>query len=233
MGKDDEEPKSKPDDALDKAYYLGSSDAPGNIITPIKIRGSKNYDEWAASVRRALISKRKFGFVEGKIPEPTDPNRLADWIVVHSMLVSWISHTLDESLRSTVGDFDDAGVMWLYLKTRFCVVSGTRVCQLKKKLGNCKQQPNEHVADYYGRLSTLWKEFIAYARVPKCSCESCTCNIVGQMNAIPAEDYLHYFLIGLDTPYEAIRAQLLAQSPLPSVEEAYLSVCNTEDLREE
>ncbi|XP_056682916.1 uncharacterized protein [Spinacia oleracea] len=233
MAIDDDEPKSTPGEELSKEYYLGSSDAPGNIITPIKLRGSKNYDEWAASVRRALISKRKFGFVEGKIKEPTDPDRLADWIAVHSMLISWISHTLDESLRSTVGDFDDAGVMWLYLKTRFCVVSGTRLCQLKKKLWNCKQQPNDPVPTYYGSLSTLWKEYIAYARVPRCSCGACKCDIAGQINHIRAEDYLHYFLIGLDTPYKAIRAQLLARSPLPSVEDAYLNVCNTEYLREE
>lgn len=88
MTTDDKEPKSKSGDELPKAYYPGSSDAPGNIIMPIKLRGSKSYDEWAASVRLALMSKRKFGFVEGKIKEPMDPDRLADWIVVHSMLVS-------------------------------------------------------------------------------------------------------------------------------------------------
>lgn len=129
MGKgDDDESKSKPGDELTKAYYLGSSNGPGNLITPIKLRGSKNYDEWETSEPRALISKRKFGFIDGKITEPTDPDILTDWIDVHSMLVSWISHTLEESLRSTVGDFDDAGVMRTYLKKRFCVVSGTRIC---------------------------------------------------------------------------------------------------------
>lgn len=127
---------------------------------------------------------------------------------------------LQQSLQSTVGDFDDVGVMWIYLKIQFCIVSGTRICQLKRRLGNCKQQPNEPIATYYGRFSTLWKDCIAYARVPRCSCGASKCDIVGQIVNIQAEDYLHYFLIGLNTSYEAIRAQLLAQTPLPSLEEA-------------
>lgn len=217
MAKDDDEVPLTPKQVeLEKEYHLGSSDAPGNLITPIKLRGTKNYEEWSKSVRRALISKRKFGFVDGTIAEPTtNPDRLADWIAVHSMLVSWITNTLEESLRSTVGDFDDAGELWRHLKKRFCVVSGTRVCQLKTKLGDCRQSTNESVADYYGRLHTIWTDLVLYARVPKCSCGSCKCNIAGQVADIRDEDYLHHFLIGLDKPYEAIRAQLLAQTPLP------------------
>lgn len=42
---------------------------------------------------------------------------------------------------------------------------------------------------------------------------------------------MRFFLIGLDIHYEAIRAQLLAQVPLPSLDEAYNSVINTERMR--
>ncbi|XP_056693978.1 uncharacterized protein [Spinacia oleracea] len=233
MAKDDDVSTPSKDE-LAKDYYLGSSDAPGNLITPIKLRGAKNYDEWSTSVRRALISKRKFGFIDGKIKEPTtDPDKLADWIAIHSMLVSWIKNTVEESLRSTVGDFDDASVLWLHLKKRFCVVSGTRVCQLKSTLGACKQGGNESIDEYYGRLSIILNDLVNYARVPKCVCGCCKCGISTQVAEIREEDHLHHFLIGLDKPYEAIRAQLLAQTPLPTVDEAYQSVINTENLRVE
>lgn len=192
MGKNgDDEPK-KPSDGLDKEYYLGSSDGPGNIITPIKLRGSKNYEAWAKLDRRDLISKRKFKFINGQIKEPVnDPERLGDWIAVHSMLVSWITNTLEESVQSTVGDFDDAAALWIHLKKRFCVVSGTRICQLKSTLGGCKQRSNESVSEYYGRLSAVLTEVVAYARVPTCKCGSCKCDIAGQLAAIHAEDHLH------------------------------------------
>lgn len=50
------------------------------------------------------------------------------------------------------------------------------------------------------------------------------------MAAIREVDYLHYFLTGLDDPYKAIRAHLLAQTPLPSVETSYQTEINTERL---
>ncbi|XP_021749402.1 uncharacterized protein LOC110715137 [Chenopodium quinoa] len=147
------------------------------------------------------------------------------------MLVSWISNTLDDALRPTIIDYDDVRELWVHLQQRYCVVSGTRVCQLKNSLGECKQMTTESVTDYFGRLSKIWTELLQYCRVPKCSCGQCTCNIAHQVSDIRDEDYLHYFLIGLDDPYEAIRAQLLVQTPLPHVDNAYQAVINTERLR--
>ncbi|XP_021722724.1 uncharacterized protein LOC110690200 [Chenopodium quinoa] len=156
---------------VDLTHYLGSSDNPGSVITPIQLRGG-NYDEWAQEIRRSLMAKRKFGFVDGTIKQPTDATKLEDWIAVQSMLVSWITNTLDAKLRPTIGDYDDASVSWTNLKNRFCVVEEIR-----------------------------------------------------------EEDYLHYFLIGLEEHYAPIRAQLLAQLPLPTVDVAYQNVVMTERLR--
>jgi hypothetical protein len=117
---------------------------------------------------------------------------------------------------------------WIHLKQRYCVVSGTRVCHLRESLGTCKQVPSESVTEYFSRLSKIWGELVQYFRVPEYTCGQCKCNIAKQVATIREEDYLHYFLIGLDDPYEAIRAQLLAQPPLPLVDTTYQTVINTE-----
>lgn len=78
---------------------------------------------------------------------------------------------------------------------------------------------------------TVWKAYVQYARVPRCTCAGFSCNIARQVGEIREEEHLHYFLIGLENHYEAKRAQLLAQSPLPSVDEAYQTVVNTENMR--
>ncbi|KAL2939841.1 Retrovirus-related Pol polyprotein from transposon RE1 [Bienertia sinuspersici] len=78
----------------------------------------------------------------------------------------------------------------------------------------------------------IWKELITYVRIPKCRCGKCECDIVTQVDSIREEDYLHYFLTGLDRHYAAIRAQLLAQSPLPSVDVAYQQLTMAERLRD-
>lgn len=54
-----------------------------------------------------MISKIKFGFLDGTICEPTfDPNKMKHWIAMNSMMVSWITNAVEENLRSTIEDFD-------------------------------------------------------------------------------------------------------------------------------
>ncbi|KAM7473208.1 hypothetical protein LguiB_020451 [Lonicera macranthoides] len=215
---------------VDLTYYLGSSDGPGNIITPIQLRG-ENYDEWARAIRISLKAKRKFGFVEGTVPKPTTEEKLDDWVAVHSMLVSWLTNTIEPSIRSTLGEYDDVQLLWNNLKNRFCVVSGTRICQLKTSLGECKQGKTDTVATYFGRLSKIWDELTTYVKVPVCKCRGCTCSIVTQVEKLRDEDYLHHFLIDLDGAYASIRTNLLGQEPLPMPDRAYQQVIQAERLR--
>lgn len=79
---------------VDMTYHLGSSDGMGNIITPIQLRG-ENYDEWARVIQTSLKAKRKFGFVEEKVPKPTTKEKLEDWMDLHSMFVSWLNNTIN------------------------------------------------------------------------------------------------------------------------------------------
>ena len=43
-----------------------------------------------------------------------------------------------------------------------------------------------------------------YCRVLQCSFGACKCKIARQVAEIREEDYLHYFLMGLNDPYEEI-----------------------------
>ncbi|XP_073017921.1 uncharacterized protein [Primulina eburnea] len=207
------EKKGDGDKKLDMTYHLGSSDGPRYIINPIQLHG-ENYDEWARAIRTSLKAERKFGFVEGTVPKPTTEEKLEDGITVHSMLVSWLTNTIESSVRSTLGEYDDSQLLWNNLKNRFCVVSGTRVCKLKMSLGECEQGKTETVAIYFGRLSKIWDELITYVKVPICKCGGCTCNIITQVEKMREEDYLHHFLIGLDGSYASIRTNLLGQLEL-------------------
>lgn len=211
-------------------YYLGSSDNPGNVITPIQLRG-QNYDEWARAIRTSLQAKRKYGFVEGKVPKPTTIEKLEDWAAVHSMLIAWFLNTIEPSLRSTLSYNDDAQELWTHLKQRFCVVNGTRICQLKASLGECKKGKDEEVSAYFGRLSRIWDELVTYVKKPSCKCGQCTCNVNKQVTDLRDEDYLHHFLIGLDGAYATIRSNLLSQDPLPNIDKAYQRVVQDERLR--
>ena len=117
MGDDGVPPPEKVNLPIDLDYHLGSGDGPGIVITPVKLRGLVNYNEWAKVVRRSMISKFKFGFVDGSVTEPsTDANKMKHWYAVNSMVVSWITNTIDENLRSSIEDYDIAFELWCHLR---------------------------------------------------------------------------------------------------------------------
>lgn len=213
-------------------YFLGSSDNPGNLITPIQLRG-ENYEEWARAIQIALRSKRKFAFVEGNVTKPTDSDRLEDWAAVHSMLVSWLLNTIEPALRSTISFYDDDAALWTNLRDRFCVKSGARTQQLKTLIGDCKQSKIESVNLYFGRLNKLWDDLAKHVSVPSCLCGGCKCDLGKQFERLQEEDRMHKFLMGLDTAYASIRSSLLNQDPLPSLRKAYQQVTQEERLQAE
>lgn len=169
--------------------------------------------------------------MEGKVPKPTTIEKLEDWVAVHSMLIAWLLNTIEPSLRSTLSYYDDAHELWNHLKQQFCVVNGTRICQLKTSLGECKKGKDEEVSAYFGRLSRIWDELVTYVKKPSCKCVQCTCNVNKQVTDLRDEDYLHHFLIGLDGAYATISSNLLSQDPLPNIDKAYQRVVQDERLR--
>ncbi|GMI63621.1 hypothetical protein HRI_000031400 [Hibiscus trionum] len=123
------------------------------------------------------------------------------------MLVSWLTNTIEPSVRSTLVEYDDAYLLWKNLKNRFCVVSGTRICQLKTSQGECKQSKTETVENYFGRLSIIRDELVTYVKVSTCQCGGCA--------------------------YASIRTKLLGQDPLSMHDRAYQQVIQAERLRGE
>ncbi|XP_050896338.1 uncharacterized protein LOC127103092 [Lathyrus oleraceus] len=140
------------------------------------------------------------------------------------MLIAWLLNTIEPSLRSTLSYYDDSQSLWTHLKQRFCVVNGTRICQLKASLGECKQGKGEELSAYFGRLSRVWDELMTYVKKPTCKCGGCTCDINQQVIDLSTEDYLHHFLMGLDGIYATIHSNLLSQDPLPNIDQAYQRV---------
>ncbi|CAO2822970.1 unnamed protein product [Amaranthus hypochondriacus] len=47
-------------------FVLGPQDKPGDYITPVRLK-LDNFDDWSYTIRVALSSRRKFGFLDGTI----------------------------------------------------------------------------------------------------------------------------------------------------------------------
>ena len=83
-------------------YFHSTNDNSENIITQVQLKG-ENYDEWARAIRTALRAKKKYGFIDGSVEQPSENSlELEDWWTVNSMLVSWILNMIDLALRSAI-----------------------------------------------------------------------------------------------------------------------------------
>lgn len=51
--------------------------------------------------------------------------------------------------------------------------NGTRICQLKLQISECKHVSGESLASYYGRLSWLWDEVAVHDVAPTCATVCC------------------------------------------------------------
>ncbi|GJX53038.1 retroelement pol polyprotein-like protein [Tanacetum coccineum] len=150
--------------------YLGSNDNPCNIITQVQLRGP-NYEEWARAMKTSLRVRRKFGFIDETIKQPTEAE-LEDWWTVQSMLVSWIMNIIEPSLRTTISYVEEASALWKDIKERFSVANGPRIQQLKSELAGYRQE-GLSIVSYYGKLKVIWDELINYEQFPLCKCGKC------------------------------------------------------------
>lgn len=116
----------------------------------------------SGSPHLALIARKKFGFVDGSIPQrDADSEDLGDWWANNAMVISWIKLEIDPSICTSLSHHKVSHDLWMHIKNRFFVHNGQRVQRLKIELANCRQQGLANEA-YYGKLTQLWKSLKDY-----------------------------------------------------------------------
>lgn len=207
-------------------FHLTTSDNPGNPLVSCVLTGD-NYSTWARSMRNALKAKNKLGFVDGTVarPESSAPEFKA-WEICNSMVIAWISNSLEKSMQGSVAYVDEAKSLWDDLKERFSQGNAPRIFQLKTQLSHLRQE-GLTVAGYYTRLKALWDELDDYSNV-----STCTCNAAKDSGKEKEMEKLYQFLMGLNVEtYGNIRSQILSSEPLPGLSKAYSIVVQEERRR--
>ncbi|GKF53002.1 hypothetical protein Tco_0159912, partial [Tanacetum coccineum] len=81
-------------------------------------------------------------------------------------------------------------------------------------------------------LNSLWREFDALTKLPKCTCEvKCSCDASKELGLHQQLMKLIQFLMGLDDCYQPVRSSILTRDPLPEVKDAYNVISKEESLR--
>ena len=140
-------------------------------------------------------------------------------------------NTIDPEVKATLSKYRDVRRLWETLKSRFAMVNGPRIQQLKSFIAKFEQPKTMSVASYFGKLTALWEELNTYEPLITCSC--CDKCIAGQEHEKRRENTrLHQFLMGLYADsYSKIRANILSQDPLPSLGRAYQLLIQDERVR--
>lgn len=156
----------------------------------------------------------------GEIAKPKiDEPKAALWETWNTMIMSWITNTLDENLQGIVAFRDIAKEMWDDLMELYSQKNGPRVHQIKNEIAFLRQD-GLTASTYFTKLKALWDELGTYSKV-----SNCTCGAAAEIMKELQYEKVHKFLMGLDSSlYGTIRSQILNYEPLPTLGKAYSMV---------
>jgi hypothetical protein len=205
----------------ESVFFVHPSEGPTSLSITPKLTGS-NYIAWNRTVKRALGTKNKLGFIDGSIPIPAedDLNRAA-WERCNHLVQSWLIHSVSDSIAQTIIFYDTAFDVWRDLQERFSKVDRIRIANLRSTINNLKQG-SKSVLDYFTEMKALWEELASHRPIPNCSCvHTCRCAASRVAKTHRNEDQIMQFLTGLNDQFAVVRTQVLLLDPLPSLNKVY------------
>ena len=161
----------------------------GAIITTIKFNG-RRYELWG----KPLMAETKLGFIDEFITEPMDESTIEGkaWIMVNSMIKSWIMNVIEPKLNLSFSYVKFAKASWENIHKHYLLPIMPQIHQLKAQFASCKQNKQE-VVEFFNRLIRLWNELMNYVKIPNCKCE-----IAIKIAKFMEYDKQHQFLMELD-----------------------------------
>ncbi|XP_057543924.1 uncharacterized protein LOC130823323 [Amaranthus tricolor] len=193
--------------------FLGHGDNTNHSLSTKHLNGL-NFEQWERLVQISLVAKNKMGFVDGSCKKPADPHMAKQWERCNKMVISWLLHSCEENISSSVLYYNSAADIWKELKNRFSQSNGPKILQIDKEL-NSFEQGNLSIAEYFTKLKSLWDAYDSLVKIPKCSCGLCT-----------------YDVNGLNGAYKTVRGNILMIKPVPDVNTAYSILIQDETQRE-
>ncbi|KAK9691835.1 hypothetical protein RND81_09G223100 [Saponaria officinalis] len=186
---------------------------------------------WSQNMKIALITKNKLGFINGKYPKPDEKYaNYNDWIRTDYTVMRWILNSLSDSISEGLSYVTSSRQLWEDLEERFNQSNAPFLYQLRKDVVQI-HQGDAPVAEYYARLKSIWEDIRSLDPLAECECgviATCTCELLKKIVARDNKNNLIDFLMGLDKKYESIRGQILAMEPLPSVNQTFAKLHQTE-----
>ncbi|XP_028772106.1 uncharacterized protein LOC114729258 [Neltuma alba] len=223
MGKDADNPITPSSIDFSHPLYLHPSDTQAVTLVSQVLRGSENYEVWSRSMRLALFARNKLGLIDGTcLRENQDEKLRGLWDRCNAIVLSWLVNSVDRQLATGIVFSSSARSVWLDLKERFHKADGVRIFSIHKAITSLKQGALS-IPEYFTKLRDLWDEYDSLAPLPTCQCPT-----TQEYAKLVQQQRLLQFLSGLNDNYHHAKTQILLQSPLPTVNQAYSLICQDE-----
>ncbi|XP_020207161.1 uncharacterized protein LOC109792187 [Cajanus cajan] len=212
---------AKPGIDPESPYYMHANESPGAILVSVKLNG-ENYHPWSRSMYMALKSKNKEQFIDGTIIKPpkADPMFKA-WDRCNTMILSWLTHSLEPEITESVLWIDNALDVWKDLQDRYYQGDMFRISDLQETIYMLKQG-DLTITAYYTQLKTLWQELDNFRPIPTCKCAvACNCDLLSIVRSYRENDYVIRFLKGLNEQYSSVRSNIMLMEPLPNITKVF------------
>ena len=82
-----------------------------------------NYAQWKRSCEVSLVSKHKFGFVNGSYPKPATGSLISKWERCNAMVISWLLHVFIRSEKILLSVFFSAQLPSKFGMSLSCVTA--------------------------------------------------------------------------------------------------------------
>ncbi|XP_078182084.1 uncharacterized protein LOC144575718 isoform X2 [Carex rostrata] len=181
----------------------------------MKLDGPASYLSWSRRVRYTLEGNNLEGYLTGEKAEPTEgaPGR-DEWKSTHMQVYIWLLRSLPSSIASIVDGMEKVKDVWAKLKRIYAgTESHMRVFQIHQEI-NAVVQGDRSIQEYSLDLQRLWADLDHFSQVSSCSDQSCkNGEFIAQMRTMQ-------FLAHLNPAFDQMRSIMLAQTKIPSLDEA-------------
>ncbi|KAF8394808.1 hypothetical protein HHK36_018744 [Tetracentron sinense] len=200
---------------------------PAQRVTSVLLNG-QNFHACSRSFRLYLGGKCKTGWILGKEPRSTaSDHKVEQWYMHNCIILGWMFNSMEDRIYNMFMYHDTVHGLWSALTKMYNHAHcDSRIFELYRDISHASRAAlGFSVADFFGYLQTRWEELAQYETL-----NDFLTDAVVESKRLDRR-HVYQFLMGLKPKFEALWAQILNTSHMPSLYEAFAIVDGDERRR--
>lgn len=189
---------------------LQQSSSQKNCQLSEKHTGEDNYHYWKKDILflDVQLKTRVCQWINIR-PENITSEMFEAWRTVNGLILSWINHSVEKPIASTIMYTDYASVAWSDVKERYEIGNGPQIYQIRYEPHNLLQEM-DFVAVYFYKLKAMWDALEDHTKRYACTCSSRKFNQEQDIPFFYEIKKIIQFFLGLSENFMSLRKQILS-----------------------